>query len=571
MNSRSGSPGAPCARTHSSNSPHSGRWTLSYSARKLSQSLGSSAGYPENTGGRPGTFTSSGLQETMRTYGTPAVRSAGKSTTLSSTITSGRTRSMIPTSCCWQYRAPLVSSSQTGLIQVSSCSMVGLRNSGAVSRTKSFQNCPGSTAPSPAGAARSTRSSVNPRGASLPRHDASAAKTTRWPRRRSSSRIALLGEPGEVSRHVRQAPGARQPDAPGGGRRRRRGRTHATARKRPAAGRLGGMNWGPWSLAIAADRRQARCARFEPAVPRGPEPRRRRLPSWSTCTPATWGWTCAARWWRPPHRGGQSAGAGRRRPARSPDSRAVPGQAPQLQHRTGRLPDPGRAGQVRAAHPGHRQPQRRRPRHLGAIRPIAGGSRRRRGRAQHLLRRHPLRPARPRDRDALRHPGAHPPRPARHPAGGQAQPLLQRPWQPGPATGGCRRRRAGAVQPLLPARHRHRYPGGLLDAQPEPPRGAAPAAALAASSGVHSGLDAAKALLAGADVAMTTSALLLYGPEHLASMEAELRGWLERHGHDSVAAIRGSASRHAVRDADAYERANYIRTLTTIAPSRRRS
>jgi len=96
-------------------------------------------------------------------------------------------------------------------------------------------------------------------------------------------------------------------------------------------------------------------------------------------------------------------------------------------------------------------------------------------------------------------------------------------------------------------------------------------ASLAASSGVHSGLDAAKALLAGADVAMTTSALLLYGPEHLASMEAELRGWLERHGHDSVAAIRGSASRHAVRDADAYERANYIRTLTTIAPSRRRS
>jgi len=96
-------------------------------------------------------------------------------------------------------------------------------------------------------------------------------------------------------------------------------------------------------------------------------------------------------------------------------------------------------------------------------------------------------------------------------------------------------------------------------------------ASMAASSGVHSGLDAAKALLAGADVAMTTSALLLYGPEHLASMEAELRGWLERNGHGSVAAIRGKASRQAVRDADAYERANYLRTLTTIAPSRRRS
>jgi len=96
-------------------------------------------------------------------------------------------------------------------------------------------------------------------------------------------------------------------------------------------------------------------------------------------------------------------------------------------------------------------------------------------------------------------------------------------------------------------------------------------ASMAASSGVHSGLDAAKALLAGADVAMTTSALLLYGPEHLATMEAELRGWLERNGHGSVAEIRGKASRHAVRDADAYERANYLRTLTTITPSRRQS
>jgi dihydroorotate dehydrogenase (fumarate) len=92
---------------------------------------------------------------------------------------------------------------------------------------------------------------------------------------------------------------------------------------------------------------------------------------------------------------------------------------------------------------------------------------------------------------------------------------------------------------------------------------------LAASSGIHSGLDAVKALLAGADVAMTTSALLRYGPEHLAAMEAELRGWLDSHGHDSVAAIRGAASRQTVRDAAAYERANYIRTLITISPAHR--
>jgi dihydroorotate dehydrogenase (fumarate) len=70
---------------------------------------------------------------------------------------------------------------------------------------------------------------------------------------------------------------------------------------------------------------------------------------------------------------------------------------------------------------------------------------------------------------------------------------------------------------------------------------------------------------------MTTSALLRHGPEHLASMEAELRDWLASHGHDSVSAIRGAASRQSVRDSAAYERANYIRTLTSITASHRRS
>jgi dihydroorotate dehydrogenase (fumarate) len=90
---------------------------------------------------------------------------------------------------------------------------------------------------------------------------------------------------------------------------------------------------------------------------------------------------------------------------------------------------------------------------------------------------------------------------------------------------------------------------------------------LALTSGVHTGLDAVKALLVGADVAMTTSALLRHGPEHLARMEAELRGWLHQHGYGAVGDIRGRAGHRAAADSAAYERANYLRALVQRPPA----
>ena len=86
---------------------------------------------------------------------------------------------------------------------------------------------------------------------------------------------------------------------------------------------------------------------------------------------------------------------------------------------------------------------------------------------------------------------------------------------------------------------------------------------IAASTGIHSGVDAARVLLAGADVAMTTSALLRNGPGHLIAMEADLRRYLDRHGADSVAEIRGRAHQAETPDPEAYERANYIGVLAT--------
>ena len=84
---------------------------------------------------------------------------------------------------------------------------------------------------------------------------------------------------------------------------------------------------------------------------------------------------------------------------------------------------------------------------------------------------------------------------------------------------------------------------------------------LAATSGVWSGTDALKLIAVGADVAMTTSALLHNGPAYLATIVGELQAWLIDHEYESVRQICGSASASSVPDPSADERANYMRNL----------
>jgi len=92
-------------------------------------------------------------------------------------------------------------------------------------------------------------------------------------------------------------------------------------------------------------------------------------------------------------------------------------------------------------------------------------------------------------------------------------------------------------------------------------------ASLAVTTGVHTGADVARCLLAGADVAMMTSALLENGSEHVAAVERELVAWAGESGYESVAQIRGSVSQRHVPDPTAYERANYMATLSGFTNS----
>jgi dihydroorotate dehydrogenase (fumarate) len=88
-------------------------------------------------------------------------------------------------------------------------------------------------------------------------------------------------------------------------------------------------------------------------------------------------------------------------------------------------------------------------------------------------------------------------------------------------------------------------------------------ASLAATSGIHTAEDAIKMLMAGANVTMMASALLKNGVDHLRVVEGEMRRWLEDHEYESVAQMRGSVSQINSADPSAFERAQYMRALTT--------
>lgn len=91
---------------------------------------------------------------------------------------------------------------------------------------------------------------------------------------------------------------------------------------------------------------------------------------------------------------------------------------------------------------------------------------------------------------------------------------------------------------------------------------------LAATSGIHTGQDAIKAYMAGANVTMMASALLRHGIKHITVVEQEIREWMEQHEYDSVEQMRGSVSQLNCENPAEFERAQYMRALTTYIPHR---
>ncbi|MGB7540106.1 MAG: dihydroorotate dehydrogenase-like protein [Anaerolineales bacterium] len=83
----------------------------------------------------------------------------------------------------------------------------------------------------------------------------------------------------------------------------------------------------------------------------------------------------------------------------------------------------------------------------------------------------------------------------------------------------------------------------------------------ALTGGVHTGQDLVKAVMAGANVAMTTSALVRNGLAHAQAILKEAEAWMVDHEYASVRQMQGSMSQKSAAEPAAFERANYMKAL----------
>ncbi len=89
------------------------------------------------------------------------------------------------------------------------------------------------------------------------------------------------------------------------------------------------------------------------------------------------------------------------------------------------------------------------------------------------------------------------------------------------------------------------------------------AADMALTSGVHTAQDVLKSLMAGASVTMLASELLANGTQRVSAILDEMQNWMEKYEYVSVQQMQGSMSQKAVAEPAAFERANYMKALSS--------
>lgn len=84
---------------------------------------------------------------------------------------------------------------------------------------------------------------------------------------------------------------------------------------------------------------------------------------------------------------------------------------------------------------------------------------------------------------------------------------------------------------------------------------------LAANTGIMTGDDMIKMLLAGADVVQVVTTLYKNGIDHITKMLADVQAWMTKKDYATVDEFRGLLSRDKIKDPYAYKRAQYVDIL----------
>ena len=87
---------------------------------------------------------------------------------------------------------------------------------------------------------------------------------------------------------------------------------------------------------------------------------------------------------------------------------------------------------------------------------------------------------------------------------------------------------------------------------------------MALTSGVHTSVDVIKSMMAGANVVMMASEYIAHGIKRAPELLSGINEWMVNFEYESIRQMRGSMSQQAVAEPAAFERANYMKALTSL-------
>jgi dihydroorotate dehydrogenase (fumarate) len=87
---------------------------------------------------------------------------------------------------------------------------------------------------------------------------------------------------------------------------------------------------------------------------------------------------------------------------------------------------------------------------------------------------------------------------------------------------------------------------------------------VSASTGIHTGEDIIKVLLAGASTAQVCSAIYKYGPEEITKMLNFIESWMEEKGYETIDEFKGAMTYGKIENPAVWERSQFMKYFSSL-------